>query len=116
MEDRRKDQRGPAEIEIHYRTAQEFLSAYAQNISGGGIFIQTAKPLDLNEEVLLRFTLPGIAHQFNIPGLVVWSTPIIRASSTGIGVKFMKVAPLEAKMIEEFVKQVLAQGTEHKRA
>ncbi len=108
MEERRKSERGPAEIEVHYRTAQEFLSAYTQNISGGGVFVQTSRLLALNEEVLLRFTLPGISHRFEIPGLVVWSNPTIRAASVGMGIKFMKIEPAEVQMIDQFVKQAVA--------
>ncbi len=108
MEERRKSDRAPAEIEVHFRTAQEFLSAYTQNISGGGMFVKTSRLLALNEEVLLRFTLPGISHRFDIPGLVVWSNPTMRTASVGMGIKFMKVDPAEVKMIEEFVKKALA--------
>jgi hypothetical protein len=36
--DRRAGPRAEVELEVHYRTAQEFTAAYVRNISGGGIF------------------------------------------------------------------------------
>jgi uncharacterized protein (TIGR02266 family) len=114
MDDRRKNERGPAEIEINYRTAQEFLSAYSQNISGGGVFVQTARLLALNDEVLLRFTLPGVPHRFEVPGLVVWSNPTMKSATVGMGIKFIKIPPAEAQMIDEFVKKALAPASDKK--
>jgi len=116
MDERRKDERGPAVIEVQYRTAQEFLSAYTQNISGGGLFVQTSRLIPLNEEVLLRFTLPGVSHRFEITGLVVWCNPTLRTATVGMGIKFLKIAPAEASMIDDYIKAALSkvQATEKK--
>ncbi len=107
MPERRDESRVEVEIEVHYRTAQEFLAAYSRNISGGGIFIRTQQPLSLNQSVLLRFTLPGIAHHFQLHGVVVWANPVSMRSSfpAGMGIKFLNVEPKEQQLITEFLKQ-----------
>ena len=109
MEDQRADPRAPVELEVHYRSAQEFLTAYTVNISGGGIFIKTREPLPLNQAVHLRFTLPGIARVFNLHGLVVWTNPQPSRSSfpSGMGIKFMNLDPEGKKLIAGFVKTKL---------
>jgi len=109
MEERRAEPRVPVELEVHYRSAQEFLTAYTVNISGGGIFIKTREPLPLNQVVHLRFTLPGIAHVFNLHGLVVWTNPQPSRSSfpSGMGIKFMNLDPEGKKLIAGFVKAKL---------
>jgi|WetSurMetagenome_2_1015567.scaffolds.fasta_scaffold288066_2 uncharacterized protein (TIGR02266 family) len=108
MEDRRQDPRidVEVEVEIHYRTLQEFVTAYTRNISGGGVFIRTPKPHELNQKVRLRFTLPGVDHRFDIPGMVVWvnSSPQ-SAFPAGMGVKFVNVPPADAELIKRFVKK-----------
>ena len=71
----RRDPRVAVDLEVRYRSAQEFKAAYAKNISGGGIFIRTQQPLPLNREVQLRFTLPSISRPFAVHGLVVWTNP-----------------------------------------
>ena len=44
MGELRQDLRREVAFEVHYRSAQDFRSAYAANISGGGIFIRTQQP------------------------------------------------------------------------
>lgn len=109
MEEKRADPRAPVELEVHYRSAQEFLTAYTVNISGGGIFIKTTEPLPLNQVVHLRFTLPGIARVFDLHGLVVWTNPQPSRSSfpSGMGIKFMNLDAESKKLIAGFVKTKL---------
>ncbi len=102
----REEPRAEVEFEVNYRTAQEFVSAYSRNISGGGIFIKTQHPLPLNQTVRLRFTLPGIAHRFQTGGIVVWSNPVSSRSflPSGMGIKFHDLDPKSRQLIAEFVK------------
>jgi len=109
MQERRTDPRAPVEVEVHYRSAQEFLSAYTLNVSGGGVYIMTKEPLPLNQVVHLRFTLPGVARVFNLQGLVVWTNPFPSRSSfpSGMGIRFMNLDPEGKKLIAGFVKATL---------
>ena len=106
MAERREEPRAEVDIEVRYRTAQEFLSAYSQNISGGGIFVRAAHPLPLNHSVRLRFTLPGIPHRFEVNGIVVWSNPGLSRNSlpSGMGIKLVDLDPHSRELITEFVK------------
>jgi type IV pilus assembly protein PilZ len=110
MEERRAEPRAPVELEVHYLSALEFLTAYTVNISGGGIFIKTREPLPLNQVVHLRFTLPGIARVFNLHGLVVWTNPHPSRSSfpSGMGIKFMNLDAEGKKLIAGFAQAKLA--------
>jgi uncharacterized protein (TIGR02266 family) len=107
MDDRRVDPRAEVELEVHYRTPQEFMAAYSKNISGGGIFLRTQQPLPLNQNVLLHFTLPGIAHRFEIHAIVVWANPASLKSSfpAGMGIKFMQYDPKDQQTLADFIKQ-----------
>lgn len=106
MERRQEHPRTEVEIEVQYRTEQEFLSAYSRNISGGGIFVWTPQPLPPNHAVHLRFSLPGIAHPFEVSGIVVWSNPGSSRSflPSGMGIKFVDLDPRSRELIDEFVK------------
>ena len=112
MPERRKDPRAEVELEVHYRTGQEFLAAYSKNISGGGLFIQSQELLSLNREVLLRFTLPGISHLFEIHGVVVWTNPPTARSPfpAGMGIKFLDIDPKDKQMIADFIQQAINAG------
>ncbi|MBI2561822.1 MAG: TIGR02266 family protein [candidate division NC10 bacterium] len=108
MTDRRAEPRAEVDLEVHYRTAQEFLSAYARNISGGGMYIRSQQSLPLNQAVRVRFTLPAVAHKFEIRGIVVWSNPAPSRSSfpSGMAVKFTEIDPKSQKLISDFVNKV----------
>ncbi len=107
MQERRADDRAEVQVDLHYRTAQEFLAAYSRNISGGGLFIRTPQPQPLNQNVLLRFTLPGSSKKFEVHGIVVWANSATTRSSfpSGMGVKFLDLSPEDQKLISEFVNQ-----------
>jgi type IV pilus assembly protein PilZ len=106
MRERRGDPRIEVDVEVHYRTAQEFLSAYTRNISGGGIFVRTQHPLALNQVVRVRFTLPGIAHNFECNGTVVWANPPSNRSAlpAGMGIKLEDLDPEARALLAGFVK------------
>ena len=104
--------RADVHLEVRYQTAQDFVTAYAKKIGGGGLFIQTAKPLALNQEVHLRFTLPGVATPFELRGLVVWANPFasLTAFPTGMGIKFLDLDPQQKTMLDDFVRAKLAES------
>ena len=102
----RAEPRADVDLKVQYRTAQEFTAAYAKNISGGGIFIRTQRPLPLNQNVRVRFSLPGIAHRFVSSGIVVWSSPLSSRSllPSGMGIRFVELDPDSRRLIAEYVK------------
>lgn len=105
MDERRQEPRVDVEVEVRYRTIQDFLAAYSRNISGGGVFIRTPQPQPLNQKVLLRFSLPDMDHRFEVPGMVVWSNVSPRSAfPAGMGIKFLEIAPEDVQRIGEFVK------------
>ncbi len=116
MEEHRQDLRGEVAFEVHYRSAQEFLSAYSANISGGGIFIRTQEPLPLNHAVRMRFTLPGVNHQFDCHGIVVWANPSPTKSflPAGMGIKFVDLATEARKLIQDYVTRNTGPGASHR--
>ena len=105
MDERREQPRAEVEVEVNYRTIQDFTAAYSRNISGGGVFVRTPQPQPLNQKVQLRFSLPDLDRRFEIAGMVVWSNTSPRSSfPVGMGIKFLEVAPEDVKLIGEFVK------------
>ena len=105
MDERRVDERVDIEVEVRYRTIQDFLAAYSRNISGGGLFVRTPQPQPLNQRVQLKFTLPGLDHRFEMGGIVVWSNVSPRSSfPPGMGIKFVQITRDDIDRIQEFVR------------
>jgi len=82
---RRKHERKPFFIVVDYSTGDRFYKDYIQDISAGGVFIQTRMPFRARQEVSLSFSLPDYQKYININGEVTRVTP------EGIGVKFKMV-------------------------
>jgi uncharacterized protein (TIGR02266 family) len=70
--DRRKFPRYFVRILVDYKSVDSFLYDYSNDLSEGGVFIQTTSPLNYGEQVDLRFTLPGTDRLFQLRGEVVW--------------------------------------------
>lgn len=59
MDERRSEYRFPLILEVQYRTVQDFVVDYSENISNNGIFLATDKPLLVNTIVDLDLNLPN---------------------------------------------------------
>ena len=118
MRERRGEPRVEVDVEVNYRTAQEFLCAYARNISGGGIFVRTQHPLGLNHVVRVRFTLPGITHNFYCNGTVVWANPPSSRSAlpAGMGIKLEDLDPEARTLLSDFVRTMAPSPTPDQRS
>jgi len=93
-----REPRTPIAFEVHYETREAFLSAYSFNLSGGGLFLCTSKPLPVGERLRVRFTLPGGDTPFEATAQVAWLSEARLGNPypPGMGVQFVDL-PLEAR-------------------
>ena len=93
------------EIPVAYRSVGSFLTDWATNISQGGLFINTRKPLPVGTEVKILIQLPGAAFPYELHGKVARVTEFDNAANMvpGMGVQFTAVDEAKVKEIEEFV-------------
>jgi uncharacterized protein (TIGR02266 family) len=103
MADRRQP-RLPISLEVAYRTAGAFLVSYSINLSKGGIFLETQTPLDVGEQLTLKFDVPGVGP-LEVVGTVAW----VRAGShdglpDGMGIQFDQLDQQYGDVIDELVR------------
>lgn len=93
------------ELLVAYRTVDGFITDWAVNISRGGLFINTDKPLPVGSTVRLVVALPGTQFPFDLAGKVIRvSEPGNDAGQTpGMGVEFVDVDEEKRSRIERFV-------------
>ena len=75
--------RVPARLRVGWTSARDFLVAYSENISRGGIFIATDNPPALREIVELSVALPDGLPPVNTRAEVVHSVTAAQARSSG---------------------------------
>jgi len=104
-DNKRRGTRLHHEIPVAYKSVGSFLSDWATDISQGGLFINTRKPLPVGTPVRIIIQLPGEPFPSNLEGRV---TRVIEFDNQqnqvpGMGVEFTSVdAPRRAEL-ERFV-------------
>jgi uncharacterized protein (TIGR02266 family) len=93
------------EIPVAYRSVGSFLTDWATNISQGGLFINTRKPLPAGTAVKILVQLPGESFPFQLEGRVTRVTEFDNRANMvpGMGVEFTGVDEAKRRDIEAFV-------------
>ena len=92
-------------IPVAYKSVGSFLSDWATNISHGGLFINTRKPLPVGTDVKILIQLPGAAFPYELHGRVARVTEFDNAANMvpGMGIQFIGLDDAKKREIDEFV-------------
>lgn len=104
----RRAERLQHELLVAYRTVDGFISDWAVNISRGGIFINTRKPLAVGTVVRLIISLPDASFPFDLTGRVARINAVNNPSNLvpGMGVEFVDVDEAKRGRIADFVERL----------
>jgi type IV pilus assembly protein PilZ len=69
-QERRAEGRRPIELKVEYKRLNTFFADYTKNISRGGTFIKTSRPLPVGTEFLFKLFIPGRDTPLTIHGEV----------------------------------------------
>ena len=108
---RRQDDRTPIELKVEYKRVNTFFADYTKNISRGGTFIGTTRPLDVGTEFIFALGVPGLAEPLRLRGRVIWTTPVEGSSDVnppGMGIEFQYTNDAERREKEMSVHKLLA--------
>jgi type IV pilus assembly protein PilZ len=110
--DKRESVRAPIELKVEYKKMNTFFADYTKNISKGGTFIKTDRPLPVGTEFLFKLTLPKREAPFELKGVVVWfnkpsemQNPEVAAM--GMGIRFIFRNDLERQDFEGQVEALM---------
>src|SRR5947199_8732837 len=105
--DRRIHARVTVDLEVDYKSADNFLFAYITDISAMGIFIRTNAPEPPGTRLNLQFTPPG-GPQLKLEGRVMWVNPYRPGSydniNPGMGVQFIELNTEQREQIVNLVR------------
>jgi len=97
---KREHERKPFFMVVDYSTEDRVYKDYIQNISAGGVFIETQIPFAEGQELSLSFPLPNYQKYIKISG------EIVRTGSHGIGVRFKAADKEQEEMITSLVEMI----------
>jgi|GEM_PF-621718 len=99
------------DLPIEYQRVPPFQKAPRCNLSARGVFIQTATPYEMGEQVLLRFTLPGQETPVKVMGQVVSrTTDPGKPGGAGMGIRFLDLLEADREIIERNLAEAIATG------
>jgi type IV pilus assembly protein PilZ len=121
-EDLRSSYRAPLRLRVDYERMNSFFADYTKNISKGGSFIKTPRPLAIGSRCQFAFTVPALSEPLQLEGEVTWVvTPEVaqaRNEDPGMGVKFVFRDAAAQREFEELVERMMEEslGPEAARA
>jgi type IV pilus assembly protein PilZ len=113
--DRRREARAPIELKVEYKRLNTFFYDYTKNISKGGTFIKTDKPLDVGTIFLFKLMLPSQASPLALRGEVRWVVKegeplppqVAPGHEPGMGIKFVYDSADQRRALEQVVERMM---------
>ena len=107
----RKETRVQKTLSLMFKDRKSFIKAYTGNISKGGLFIMTERPLNQGEQFLLKLQLPDLPEPIKVNCEVSWvrEQSDIEKRPPGMGVKFSKMTKRDNQILNQYF-QTLIKG------
>jgi type IV pilus assembly protein PilZ len=113
-EDLRSSYRAPLRLRVDYERMNSFFADYTKNISKGGTFIKTPRPLPLGTRCQFAFTLPALSDPLQLEGevtrVVTPEEAQARNEDPGMGVKFVFRDAAAQREFEELVERMMEES------
>ena len=109
-DDKRYEDRAAIQLRVDYKRLNTFFADYTKNISKGGTFIRTTKPLDVGTEFVFVLSVPSHNTQLALKGEVVWIVTEEKSSAdnpAGMGIKFKFTNDEERIKVDDFVEKLM---------
>jgi type IV pilus assembly protein PilZ len=108
--DRRVQARAAIELRVEYKRLNAFFADYTKNISRGGTFICTDRPLDIGTDFVFRLGVPNLSEPLVLKGKVQWIITPEQATpeqEPGMGIGFVFESELERARVEATVEKLM---------
>ncbi len=101
----RKEARAQKSLSLSFKDRQSFIKAYTDNISKGGLFIRTERPLREGEKFLLKMQLPDLSEPTKLDCEVAWTREQSDTEKrpSGMGVKFCEMSKQDSQILNRYV-------------
>ncbi len=108
MADTRRDKRAPVSLKVRFKSAtiDEFVEQYSVDISRGGLFIKSKKPMKVGTLLKFELQLKDESRLIHGVGRVVWRREAEEASDkapAGMGIKFIKMGADSRTLVQQIV-------------
>lgn len=109
--ERRGDGRAPIELKVEYKRQNAFFADYTRNISRGGTFIRTTRPLPIGTEFVFKLFVPKLDEPLRLIGEVSWIVTEAEAADgarePGMGIRFTYREGASKEDVERLVERLM---------
>lgn len=113
--EKRGAERAAITLKVDYKRLNTFFADYTKNISKGGTFIRTTKPLQIGTEFVFVLTVPepnleSAAVRLELTGEVKWVVGEAEATAdkpAGMGIQFVFKDDEERQRVQRFVAELM---------
>lgn len=109
----RIDPRAPIELKVEYKRLNSFFADYTRNISRGGTFIKTTKPLSVGTEFVFKLSVPKLPAPIELRGRVQWIVDVDHTSPNqepGMGIGFVYESEADRTRVQSVVDELMRQS------
>jgi type IV pilus assembly protein PilZ len=115
--ERRQDSRAPIELKVEYKRLNTFFYDFARNISKGGTFIKTSKPLPVGTVFIFKLFVPSLSEPLVLRGEVRWSRREEdlaedpgQEGEAGMGIRLVYEDEEERRSVERAVEKLMVES------
>ena len=113
-DDRRDESRAAITLKVDYKRLNTFFADYTKNISKGGTFVRTTKPLAVGTEFVFVLTVPEPRSvHLELTGEVKWVVAEDEATAeqpAGMGIQFVFEDDTERDRVSSFVADLMRES------
>lgn len=107
---RRGTPRAAIELKVEYQRMNSFFADYTRNISKGGTFIRTERPLAIGTAFVFKLTVPGLTSALELNGKVQWTVQPGGTDDPGMGIGFVYETEADRQRIEAIVERLMVES------
>ena len=112
--DHRTSYRAPIRLRVDYERMNTFFADYTKNISKGGTFIKTARPLSEGTRFVFSMSVPALDEPVQLSGEVAWILSAEEAAKIndepGMGIRFVFEKEGDRERFEELVERMMVES------
>ena len=110
---KRQELRVERSLSLVFKDRDAFFRAYTGNVSAGGLFIKTEKPLIPGDKLNIKLQLPGVSDPLKIKCEVSWARKKQESQPgrpAGMGVKFIMIAKRDHQILKQYLSAIGEKG------
>ena len=108
VSENRSSIRAPIRLRVDYERMNTFFADYTKNISKGGTFIKTQRPLPMGTRFVFTLSVPALSEPVALSGEVAW----IQAAGdeAGMGIRFLFADDGARRQFEHLVETMMIES------